>query len=76
MLYGYTSSRSSSLADNDKKRYTPWDEPKTLGEMTVVTADDTYVLRREQAAGRRSPPPIQAARPSLTGKTPEKPFWV
>lgn len=50
MLYGYTSSRSSSLADNDKKRYTPWDEPKTLGEMTVVTADDTYVLRREQAA--------------------------
>ena len=48
MLYGYTSSRSASLAENDKKHYTPWDETKSQGEMTVQTADNTYILRREQ----------------------------
>ena len=25
MLYGYTSARSASISENDKKRYTPWD---------------------------------------------------
>ena len=50
MLYGYTSARSASLSENDKKRYTPWDEPVSSGEMTVAAADNLYTLRREQAS--------------------------
>ena len=51
MLYGFTASRASGIADNDKKKYTPWDETVCRGEMSVSAADgEIYTLRREQAS--------------------------
>lgn len=49
MLYGYTSPRSSSLTENDKKRYSPWDGAPSHGEMTVCADDgSSYTLLRDQ----------------------------
>ncbi len=51
MLYGYTSPRSTSLAENDKKRNSPWDGSPSHGEMTVEADDGSvYTLLREQGA--------------------------
>ena len=50
MLYGYTSPRSGQLAENDKKKFTPWDEPVSGGELVLDAGGGTYTLRREQGA--------------------------
>lgn len=49
MLYGFTSSRSSELAKNDKKKYTPWDDTSCKGQISIISADENYTVRREQA---------------------------
>ena len=67
MLYGYTSSRSTSLSENDKKRYTPWDEPVSSGEMTVETTENTYILRREQAARASFSTTNESGKPVFNG---------
>ena len=50
MLYGFTSPRSSLLSENDKKRFTPWDEPVCRGSLEISAAGTRYTLRREQAS--------------------------
>ena len=42
MLYGFTSPRNSSVAQNDKKKYTPWDE-------SVCKGESQHGYHREQA---------------------------
>ncbi len=51
MLYGYTTPRAASLAENDKKRFSPWDGSSSHGEMQIETDDKTfYTLVRDQGA--------------------------
>ncbi|HBR32753.1 MAG TPA: hypothetical protein DD733_11800, partial [Clostridiales bacterium] len=37
MFYGYTSGRMQSILENDKKLYTPWDNPQSEGALYLLT---------------------------------------
>ena len=68
MLYGFTSPRNSSVAQNDKKKYTPWDESICKGEMSVSTENGTdYTLRREQAQRAFFSAADQNGQPAFSG---------
>jgi len=42
VLYGFTDARKKELYENDKKLYTPWDNPKCEGSVTVTRGDRQY----------------------------------
>ncbi len=46
MLYGFTSGRSSSVADNDKKKYSPWNGKTPYGSATVEAGGNEYIIER------------------------------
>ena len=75
MLYGFTSPRNSSVAQNDKKKYTPWDESVCKGEMSVSTESGTdYTLRREQAQRASFSAADQNGQPAFPVYAPEKQY--
>ncbi len=48
MLYGFSTSRSSDVSENAKKKYIPWDSDECSGGMSFVTDDgkEFSVMRR------------------------------
>ena len=51
MLYGFDSSKKSSVSENQKKKYMPWDGSDCAGELTFEAADNnTYTAVRRTAA--------------------------
>ena len=50
MLYGFDSSKKSSVSENQKKKYMPWDGSDCSGELTFEAADkNTYTAVRRTA---------------------------
>lgn len=52
MLYGFGTSRKTDLAENDKLRYTPWDETAARGEM-ILDGDGGERLTVLREAGKK-----------------------
>lgn len=51
VLYGFADARKKELSENDKKRYTPWDSPKSEGSLTVRRGERRYRITRSCPAG-------------------------
>lgn len=47
VFYGYTSGRVQSILDNDKKLYTPWDNPQSEGALYIKTESGRYKIERK-----------------------------
>lgn len=47
IFYGYTSSRMQSIAENDKKLYTPWDNPQSEGALYISTDNGRFKISRK-----------------------------
>lgn len=47
MFYGYTNGRIQSIIDNDKKLYTPWDNPQSEGALYIRTESGRYKIERK-----------------------------
>lgn len=55
MMYGFSQKRPTSLKDNEKKKYTPWDADEIYGEMSFESADkNTYTAVRKNATRAQS----------------------
>lgn len=55
MLYGFSGSRSSSLSENEKKKYMPWEAESCNGEMLFTSAEGKqYRAARKTAAKSQS----------------------
>ncbi len=46
IFYGFTSGRMQAIAENDKKLYTPWDNPMSEGAIYIRTSGGRYKIRR------------------------------
>lgn len=46
IFYGYTSGRMQNIIDNDKKLYTPWDNPQSAGAVYIKTESGRYKISR------------------------------
>ncbi|PKM62318.1 MAG: hypothetical protein CVU97_05965 [Firmicutes bacterium HGW-Firmicutes-21] len=47
IFYGYTNGRVQSIIDNDKKLYTPWDNPQSEGAVYINTDSGRYKIERK-----------------------------
>jgi len=47
IFYGYTNSRVQNIIDNDKKLYTPWDNPQSEGAIYIKTENGRYKIERK-----------------------------
>jgi uncharacterized protein YhaN len=47
IFYGYTSGRVQSIAENDKKLYTPWDNPQSEGALYISTDNGKFKISRK-----------------------------
>ncbi len=47
IFYGYTSGRMQSIIENDKKLYTPWDNPQSEGAVYISTDSGRYKIERK-----------------------------
>ena len=46
VLYGFADGRKQSLAENDKKLYTPWDQPRSEGSLLLKKGGTSYRIFR------------------------------
>lgn len=49
IFYGYTSGRVQNIAENDKKLYTPWDNPQSEGALYIKTDSGSFKISRKCA---------------------------
>jgi len=52
VFYGFTTSRMQSISENDKKLYTPWDNPQAEGALYIKTDGGSYKISRKCAHGK------------------------
>ena len=53
-LYGFANSRSQSIAENEKKLYTPWDSAKAEGRLWICKGDKEYRITRSAVGGKET----------------------
>lgn len=51
IFYGYTNTRVQNIIENDKKLYTPWDNPQSEGAVYVITDSGKYKIVRKYIQG-------------------------
>lgn len=55
VFYGYTNGRVQSIIDNDKKLYTPWENPQSEGALYIKTDDGRFkIVRKYLQSGKES----------------------
>ena len=79
VFYGYTGGRMQTLADNDKKLYTPWDSEVSEGSVTIKTDENNkYVIHRRCIASGKDTVEItnrNTGRPEFFGEVPGEVFF-
>ena len=52
VFYGFSGQRNSTVSDNEKKHYIPWDNPRAAGAVEFSLGNSKYRVEREFLAGK------------------------
>lgn len=64
VFYGFSGQRVSTVSDNEKKHYVPWNNPRTAGAVEFSLGNTKYRVEREFLAGKD----VCTVTEKLTGK--------
>ena len=71
-FYGFADARKKELAENDKKLYTPWDNPRAEGSVVVRKGGERYRVFRSSVGTKETAEVTSVAtgRPAFEGEVP------
>lgn len=78
VFYGYAGSRMQTLADNEKKLYTPWDGEVSEGSVYINADGTRYTVHRRCVASGKETVEVtnrSTGRPEFVGEVPGEAFF-
>lgn len=73
-LYGFSDGRKQSIAENDRKLYTPWEQPRAEGSLLVRSGETLYRVFRSCSGTKEQleVTDVSTGKPALDGQIPGK----